>query len=193
MAVSPEGIVRYWASIAHEESSVEISVELAGQEVYCLTHVPAQGCILATTTCTIALLQPQFINGRNSLTSRVLKTSQGWLGGLGRRMSMIFGVIPQNPAMETVGFVLSSKYLWSFYINYVNLMFNANLQKLVKVHCIETNEKGSKVLILAGSSLQLWHFPVHENEKMIFDEDISNMVSQAFQRRMNVSFFVVNI
>lgn len=157
MAISPEGGVRYWASVAHEGSSVETSAELAGQEVDCLAYVSGHGCILATTTCTVALLQPQFTNGRNNISCRVLRTSQGWLGGIGRRMSsLIFGAMPQSPVMET---------------------------KLVKITCTGMGDRGSRVLILAGSSLQYWSFPHGEQEKMEFDEDISHIISQAFQRR----------
>ncbi|XP_012252662.2 nuclear pore complex protein Nup133 [Athalia rosae] len=157
MAVSPEGVVRYWSSVAHEGSSVETSAELAGQEVDCLTHVPGHGCILATTTCTVALLQPQFSGGRNSISCRVLRTSQGWLGGIGRRVSsLIFGAMPQSPVTET---------------------------KLVKVTCTSVSESASRVLILAGSSLQYWSFPHGEAEKMEFDEDIGHTVSQTFQQR----------
>ncbi|XP_058801780.1 nuclear pore complex protein Nup133 isoform X2 [Phymastichus coffea] len=157
MAVSPEGVVRYWGSIANEELSVETIAELAGQEVNCLTYVPSVGCILATTTCTVALLQPQNTGGRCSVICRVLRTSQGWLGGIGRRMSsLIFGSIPQSPVLET---------------------------KLVKVVHTGANDRGSKALILAGNSLQLWSFPFGEQEKMEFDEDIGNIVIQAFQRR----------
>ncbi|XP_034943346.1 nuclear pore complex protein Nup133 [Chelonus insularis] len=158
MAVSPEGIVRYWPSVAHEETSVETSAELAGQEVDCLTHIPGHGCILATTTCTVALLQPQFNSGRNSISCRVLRTSQGWLGGIGRRMSsLIFGAMPQSPVTET---------------------------KLAKVTCTSFGDRGSRVLILAGSSLQYWSFPLNEQEKMEFDEDVGHVVSQAFQRKI---------
>lgn len=158
MAVSPEGVVRFWASIAHEGSSVETSAELAGQEVGCLIHVPGHGCILATTTCTVALLQPQYSNGKNNITCQVLRTSQGWFGGIGRRMtSLIFGAIPQSPVAET---------------------------KLVKVTCTSLSEGGSRVLILAGSSLQYWFFSSNEQEKMEFDEDITHIVQQAFQRKI---------
>ncbi|CAK9828636.1 Nuclear pore complex protein Nup133 [Anthophora retusa] len=158
MAVSPEGIVRFWASVAHEGSSVETSAELAGQEVDCLTYIPGHGCILATTTCTVALLQPQFVGGKNSVTVQVLRTSQGWLGGIGRRMtSLIFGAMPQSPVTET---------------------------KLVKVTCTTIGDRGSRVLILAGSSLQYWSFPHNEQEKMEFDEDIGHIISQAFQRKI---------
>ncbi|XP_053999157.1 nuclear pore complex protein Nup133 [Hylaeus anthracinus] len=158
MAVSPEGIVRFWANVAHEESYVETSAELAGQEVNCLTYIPGHGCILATTTCTIALLQPQFANGKNSISCQVLRTSQGWLGGIGRRMtSLIFGAMPQSPVIET---------------------------KLVKVTCTDLGDKGSRILILAGTSIQYWSFPRNEQEKMEFDEDIGHIVSQTFQRKI---------
>lgn len=158
MAVSPEGIVRYWVSIAHEESSVETSAELAGQEVDCLTHIPGHGCILATTTCTVALLQPLFANGRCIINCKVLRSSQGWLGGIGRRMSsLIFGAIPQSSPMET---------------------------KLAKVICTSFENKGSRVLILAGSSLQYWSFPLGDAEKMEFDKDVGTIVSQTFQKRI---------
>ncbi|KAG6799905.1 nuclear pore complex protein [Apis mellifera caucasica] len=158
MAVSPEGIVRFWVSVAHEGSSVETSAELAGQEVDCLTYIPGHGCILATTTCTVALLQSQFIGGKNSVTCQVLRTSQGWLGGIGRRMtSLIFGAIPQSPVTET---------------------------KLVKVTCTTLGDRGSRVLILAGSSLQYWSFPYNEQEKIEFDEDIGHIISQTFQRKI---------
>ncbi|XP_043529238.1 nuclear pore complex protein Nup133 [Frieseomelitta varia] len=158
MAVSPEGIVRFWVSVAHEGSSVETSAELAGQEVDCLTYIPGHGCILATTTCTVALLQPQFVGGKNSVNCQVLRTSQGWLGGIGRRMtSLIFGAIPQSPVTET---------------------------KLVKVTCTTLGDRGSRVLILAGSSLQYWSFLHNEQEKMEFDEDIGYIISQAFQRKI---------
>ena len=32
VAVSPEGVVRYWSNIAYEASSMEISAELKGEE-----------------------------------------------------------------------------------------------------------------------------------------------------------------
>jgi len=158
MAVSPEGVVRFWASVAHEGSSIETSAELAGQEVDCLIYVPGHGCILATTTCTVALLQPQFNSGKNNITCQVLRTSPGWFGGIGRRMtSLIFGAIPQSPVAET---------------------------KLIKVTCTSLGERGSRVLILAGSSLQYWYFAHNEQEKMEFDEDITHIVQQAFQRKI---------
>lgn len=57
-------------------------------------------------------------------------------------------------------------------------------QKLIKVICTGISERGSRVLILAGNSLQYWSFPIGEQEKIEFDEDIGHIVTQAFQRRL---------
>ena len=45
-------------------------------------------------------------------------------------------------------------------------------------------------MILAGSSLQYWSFPQVESEKMEVEEDIGQIVSQAFQRRIWVFTFI---
>lgn len=103
IAVSPEGTLRYWPSIAHEGTSVEDNADLQGQECDSLTDIAPVGCILATTTSTIVLVQPQITGGRHSIACRTLKAPQGWLGGIGRRMSsLIFGGLPTSQVMETV-------------------------------------------------------------------------------------------
>jgi len=107
IAVSPEGTVRYWPSISHEGMSVEDNADLQGQECDSLTDIAPLGCILATTTSTIVLVQPQITGGRHSVACRMLKTPQGWLGGIGRRVSsLIFGGLPTSQVMETVGIFL---------------------------------------------------------------------------------------
>ena len=66
------------------------------------------------------------------------------------------------------------------------------MQKLIKVICTGVSEKGSRVLILAGNSLQYWSFPIGEQEKMEFDEDIVHMVTQSFQKRLWVKPVITN-
>ena len=39
IAVSPEGVVRYWPNIAYEASSSEISAELKGEECDCVVNL----------------------------------------------------------------------------------------------------------------------------------------------------------
>ena len=103
IAVSPEGVVRYWPAVAHESTTVEQCIDLQGQECDGLVDVSGLGCILTTTTCTVVLVQPQFVNGRHALTCRTLKAPSGWLGGIGKRMSsLIFGPISTEQSTETV-------------------------------------------------------------------------------------------
>ncbi|KAJ8308040.1 hypothetical protein KUTeg_012914 [Tegillarca granosa] len=93
VAVSPEGIVRYWANIAYEGSSMEISAELRGEECACVINFPPFGCLLATTTSSLVLLSP--VQGQTSMVCHALKGSQGMFAGISRRMSsFIFGASP---------------------------------------------------------------------------------------------------
>lgn len=60
VGVSPEGVVRYWPSVGQEGVHWDVSCELAGQE--CDRLVMASGAlILATTTCTLVLIEPATI------------------------------------------------------------------------------------------------------------------------------------
>ncbi|XP_069672597.1 nuclear pore complex protein Nup133 isoform X3 [Periplaneta americana] len=157
IAVSPEGTVRYWPSIAHEGTSVEDNADLQGQECDSLTNIAPIGCILATTTSTIVLVQPQITGGRHSISCRTLKTPQGWLGGIGRRMSsLIFGGLPTSQVMET---------------------------KLVKVVAIDGSGFEAdewRVYVLAEQSLQKWALVPGEVERLIYEFDVNRIVREAF-------------
>ncbi|XP_052770068.1 nuclear pore complex protein Nup133-like [Mya arenaria] len=90
VAVSPEGVVRYWSNIAYETSSMEISAELKGEECDTVVNMMPYGCLLATTTSSLVIIS--FTPGQNTVSCRPLKSQQGMFSGIGRRMSsMIFG------------------------------------------------------------------------------------------------------
>ncbi|KAH3854403.1 hypothetical protein DPMN_096945 [Dreissena polymorpha] len=90
VAVSPEGVVRYWSNIAYETSSMEISAELKGEECDTVINLTPYGCLLATTTSSLVMIA--FTPGQNAVTCRPLKSGQGMFSGIGRRMSsLIFG------------------------------------------------------------------------------------------------------
>ncbi len=59
LAVSPEGTIRYWPSVAHESSWVELSADLQGQECCLLADANPVGSVLATTTSTVGLVSAQ--------------------------------------------------------------------------------------------------------------------------------------
>lgn len=96
VAVSPEGIVRYWRSVAREAAFHELPVELQGQECARLTAGDDDGeLLLATTTCGLVALEAR--DGR--LVARPLRPS----GGLLRRMSlMLWGAAAGPPRLDAV-------------------------------------------------------------------------------------------
>ena len=81
------GLIRFWPSVAHESTFSEVSADLQGQECFSLTDIQPVGSVLATTTSTVSLIFP---TGINTVGCRMLKTPQGLLGGIGRRVSSMF-------------------------------------------------------------------------------------------------------
>ncbi|XP_044746474.1 nuclear pore complex protein Nup133 [Coccinella septempunctata] len=158
IAVSPEGLIRYWPSVSHEDVSIEQTIDLQGQECDSLTEVEGLGCILATTTCSIVLVQPQLIGGRHTLNCHSLKAPTGWLGGISKKMSsFIFGPISSEHSAET---------------------------RLVRVHSI-SNQNGSwTVFILAGHSLQKWKISPSEPEQLIYMVELNKLVRDHYRSAM---------
>ncbi|RZC40660.1 nuclear pore complex protein Nup133 [Asbolus verrucosus] len=152
-AVSPEGVVRYWPAIVHEGVSVEQHVNLQGQECDSLTDVEGLGCILATTTCTVLLIQPQLSGGRHTLKFKTLKIPTGWLGGISKRMSsLIFGPIASENSAES---------------------------GMVRVLSVSNSNDAWTVYVLADHSLQKWHVS-KDQEELIFVAELNRMVRDSF-------------
>ncbi|XP_034112581.1 nuclear pore complex protein Nup133 [Drosophila albomicans] len=97
IAVSATGEVRYWASIAHDNNSVDLSI-LAGQEFVQLLNLPTQqGYLAITSTCTLVFLRVGLTNGRHSLHHKTIKPATSFLGGFGKRFaSMLIGMNSGN-------------------------------------------------------------------------------------------------
>ena len=162
IAASPEGIIRYWPSIAHEGSSQETSADLQGQECCLLTDVQPVGSVLATTTSTIVLVQrPEssaaMPGGQHALTCRLLKPPQGILVGIGRRMSSL---------------------LWSG----ISTAAGAE-SKLVQVlgnGATKDDPTEKVVFVLTSSSFQKWKLTQGEPDRMFYNSDLENIGKEAF-------------
>lgn len=149
-------MVRYWPNVAHEGVSVEIMAELQGQECDSVCCVGKLGCVLATTTCTVVLVQPKMSSGgRHSLICHTLRTPQGWLGAIGKKMSsLIFGPMASDHSSET---------------------------RLVRVLSVKQNEEQSFVFVLAGHMLQKWQMSYNEPEQLIYITELGRVIRDAFQ------------
>lgn len=102
LAVSPTGEIRYWPSIAHDGSSIDVTEILEGQEFDELLNISPVGYILGTTTCNLVLLQLQLNGSRYSIVHRAIRPPTGILGGIGKRFSMIFAM-SSSQEKENVG------------------------------------------------------------------------------------------
>ncbi|XP_076463530.1 nuclear pore complex protein Nup133-like [Babylonia areolata] len=157
VAVSPEGIVRYWPNIAYEASTAEVSAELKGEECGCVVNFQPYGCLLATTTSSLLLLNPSY--GQNSISCTALKTSQGMFSGISRRMSsFIFGATPAQAA-------------------------GAPLQALVAGEEDE-EEETRPFYVLSDTQLQKWQMSMYSPEKLLYQSDALRLFKDGLARKV---------
>ncbi|KAK2188235.1 hypothetical protein NP493_139g03010 [Ridgeia piscesae] len=100
IAVSPEGVVRYWANVAHDTTYVEVDADVNEECVSIIAMVKSHqitmertfSCILATATSTLLLLTP--LQPQSTVRCRMMRGPQSMLAGISRRMSsFIFGSV----------------------------------------------------------------------------------------------------
>jgi len=177
IAVSPEGCVRFWPSIAHEGSSQDTNIaELQGQECCLLTDVQPVGSVLATTTASVVLIQrPDSLSGSGEggvgvvgmgghhlgstgLTCRLLKPPQGILGGIGRRVSTL---------------------LWGSGVTAAD----EDSKRLVQVlggPVTERDPLEKYVYVLTSTSFQKWIIAHGDPDKMFYSCQLEPIAKQAF-------------
>ncbi|KAM8703409.1 hypothetical protein ACLKA7_008085 [Drosophila subpalustris] len=145
IAVSATGDVRYWASIAHDNNSVDLSI-LTGQEFVQLLNLPTQqGYLAVTSTCTLVFLRVGLTNSRYSLHHKTIKPATSFLGGFGKRFaSMLIGMNSGNDKD----------------------------QFLVGMCCESNSNNGETVVaVLSDRALQRWRISNKGNmEQLIFED-----------------------
>lgn len=92
LAISPEGCVRFWSSVANERCTETISNEMQGQEFCTLSPLSHLEYILGTTTGSIFLLTIDIAahDTKNVLICSPLTTASSLLVGISRRVSNLF-------------------------------------------------------------------------------------------------------
>lgn len=102
LAVTPEGLIRYWSNISQENNMIDsaIPLDLQGQECCTLIDIAPFGYILGTTTSSLVhiYLDSAF---QDPVVRRILRTPQSLLSGISRRVSsIIFGALPTAHSTE---------------------------------------------------------------------------------------------
>uniref|UniRef100_A0A8C4RUA9 Nuclear pore complex protein Nup133 n=1 Tax=Erpetoichthys calabaricus TaxID=27687 RepID=A0A8C4RUA9_ERPCA len=90
MAVTQEGNVRYWPSLAHEGTYAETTVDFGGHFCNFLTAVKGSSFVVSSFKNQLIRLGPDSC-GR--IQQHTLQQGQGMLSGIGRRMSTLFGIL----------------------------------------------------------------------------------------------------
>lgn len=151
VAVSPEGILRFWPNVAYESHSNEtaLSEHLQGQECCSLVPLHSSSCLLATTSGSLVYISI----ARNTPIFRTLKTPQGVLTGFSRKFSsFIFGQEPV-PSVET-----------------------KSLVRILK-HPKSCGDE-SVVYVLAGTVIQKWIIRPN-SEMLISEQDVDKFLRNA--------------
>lgn len=112
MVVTREGSIRYWPSLAGEDTFTETFVDLGGDRM-CrfLTAVQGGSFILASVGSQLIRLIPE---GSGKIHQHVLPQGQGMLSGIGRRVSSLFGILSPSSDLILAG-VLWDRRRSSFY------------------------------------------------------------------------------
>lgn len=155
IAVSPEGVVRYWSNVAYEASSMEISAELKGEECDCVVNLSPFGCLLATTTSSLVMITP--VPGQNTVSCHPLKATTGMFAGIGRRMSsLIFG----GGQGQTIGSPLQS------------------------VIAGRHEEDERPFYVLSGTYMNKWVVGDFSMEKFLYQIDVDRLFREALARKV---------
>ncbi|KAM9454415.1 nuclear pore complex protein Nup133 [Clarias gariepinus] len=102
LAVSPDGLARFWPSLAHEGTYTETQADLGGHLCNYVTAVRGSSFIVSSDRGQLLRVGAD-ASGR--LYQRPVQQGQGVLSGIGRRVSSLFG-LRSPPADTTVHSVL---------------------------------------------------------------------------------------
>lgn len=159
IAVSPEGLIRFWKDVYDEVEFIEHNTELMGKECELLFQVDHSRFILLTTTADLVMVTINMDNVRPQISSKILTESTGWLGNISINLSsFVFGSTGQQSDPKTIcGCVLKSS-------------SNFNEQLFV----VTTN----------GTTLTKWNVSEPHREKQLFEVNLANSLQERFSIMM---------
>lgn len=159
IAVSPEGLVRFWRDVYDEVEYFEHNTDLMGKECELLYQVDNLRFILLTTTADLVMVTINMDNVRPQISSKILTESTGWLGNISMNISsLVFGSTGQQSDPKTMcGCVLKSS------SNYIEHLY-----------VVTTN----------GTTLAKWNVSEPNREKQIFEVNLANSLQEKFSIMM---------
>ncbi|XP_020024420.1 nuclear pore complex protein Nup133 isoform X3 [Castor canadensis] len=121
MVATREGSIRYWPSLAGEDTYTDTCVDLGGDKICSfLTAVQGGSFILSSVGCQLIRLIPESLG---KMHQHVLPQGQGVFSGIGRRVSSLFGILSPSSDLMLAA-VLWNRGRSSFYS-----LTNSNISK----------------------------------------------------------------
>lgn len=159
IAVSPEGLIRFWKDVYDEVEYFEHNTDLMGKECELLYQVDNSRFILLTTTADLVMVTINMDNVRPQINSKILTESTGWLGNISMNISsLVFGSAGQQSDPKTIcGCVLKSS------SNYIE-----------RLYIVTTN----------GTTLAKWNVSEPNKEKQLFEVNLANSLQEKFSIMM---------
>ncbi|KAL4144142.1 hypothetical protein QTP88_006368 [Uroleucon formosanum] len=159
IAVSPEGLIRFWRDVYDEVEYFEYNTDLMGKECEFLYQVDSSRYILLTTTADLVMVTINVDTVRPQISSKILTESTGWLGNISMNLSsLVFGSTGQQADPKTIcGCVLKSS---SDYTE--------------RIYIVTTN----------GTTLTKWNVSKPNNEKQLFEVNLANSLQEKFSIMM---------
>ncbi|XP_046509554.1 nuclear pore complex protein Nup133 [Equus quagga] len=112
MVATREGSIRYWPSLAGEDSYTETTVDLGGDKTYSfLTAVQGGSFILSSSGNQLIRLIPESLG---KIHQHIVPQGQGMLSGIGRKVSSLLGILSPSSDLILSG-VLWDRERSSFY------------------------------------------------------------------------------
>ncbi|XP_050536732.1 nuclear pore complex protein Nup133 [Daktulosphaira vitifoliae] len=155
IAVSPEGLVRFWRDVYDEVIYSEHNTELMGKECEFLYQVDSSRFILLTTTADLVMVTVNMDTIRPQISSKILTESTGWLGNISMNLSsLVFGSAGQQTDPKTVrGCVIKSSF------NYTENLY---------------------VVVTNGTTLTKWNVSTPNREKQLFEINLASSLQEKF-------------
>ena len=98
MVATREGSIRYWPSLASEDTYTETFIDLGGDKTYSfLTAVQGGSFILSSSGGQLIRLIPESIG---KIHQHVLPQGQGVLSGISRKVSSLLGIL--SPSSDLI-------------------------------------------------------------------------------------------
>nr|KAF6399925.1 nucleoporin 133 [Molossus molossus] len=121
MVATREGSIRYWPSLAGEDTYTETSVDLGSDKTYnFLTAVQGGSFILSSTGSQLIRLTPENLG---KIHQRILPQGQGVLSGIGRKVSSLLGIL--SPSSD----LILSSVLWDRETSSFYSLTSSNISK----------------------------------------------------------------